>query len=375
VVVNPNILRRSEPAAWTRCWHDPVYDPPVIVTASAPIRVCDCGGWTDTWFARYGRVLSIAVRPCATVQVRVYSPGSGRPPVFIVADDLGDRYAPAPAGARWDRHPLLEAAIESMPMPDGVSIEVSIACDVPAGASTGTSAAVTVALLGALDRARGGSLSPREIARAAHAVETDRLGQQSGIQDQIGSAVGGVNDIEMTEYPEATVRRLSVPAAARWDLERRLALILLGRGHRSTLVHERVIERLAGSGPSSPELDALRGAAARACDAVQSGDLEALGRAMADNTEGQRRLHPDLVCRDAERVIEIARDHGAAGWKVNGAGGDGGSLTLLGPSSLEAHRSMLRAIHAESSAFRQMPITLDDAGLRVWTDDLAPSGS
>ena len=71
-----------------------------------------------------------------------------------------------------------------MRLPGGVSVEVSIACDIPAGASTGTSAAVTVALLAALDRARGGSLSGLEIARAAHDVETGRLGQQCGIQDQ-----------------------------------------------------------------------------------------------------------------------------------------------------------------------------------------------
>jgi D-glycero-alpha-D-manno-heptose-7-phosphate kinase len=227
---------------------------------------------------------------------------------------------------------------------------------------------VTVALLGALDRARGGSLSPREIARAAHAVETERLGQQCGIQDQICSAVGGINDVTMTRYPEADIRPLSLAGPARWELERRLALILVGRGHRSSDVHERVIARLAGAGSDCLELEALRETAGRACAAVAAGDLEALGRAMTDNTEAQRRLHPDLVCGDADRVITIAREHGAAGWKVNGAGGDGGSLTLLGPRSLEAGRAMLRAIHAEEHRFRQVPIVLDDAGLRVWSD-------
>ncbi len=338
----------------------------MIVTACAPIRICDCGGWTDTWFAGRGRVFNIAVRPCVTVQAVVHPAGDGRPPVFITADDVGDRYAPAKVDGGWDRHPLLEAAIESMRLPGGVSVEVSIACDIPAGASTGTSAAVTVALLAALDRARGGSLSGLEIARAAHDVETGRLGQQCGIQDQICSAMGGINDIEMTTYPEARVRQLSLPATVKWELERRLMLVLLGRGHSSSEIHERVIERLTSAGTESPELQALRDAAARAIQAASAGDLEALGRAMSDNTEAQRGLHPDLVCLDADRVIAIAREHGAAGWKVNGAGGDGGSLTLLGPRSLDAHRAMLRAIHAESSHFRQVPITLDAEGLRVW---------
>jgi D-glycero-alpha-D-manno-heptose-7-phosphate kinase len=339
----------------------------MLVTACAPVRVCDCGGWTDTWFARRGRVFNIAVRPCATVQVRVHPAGGGRPPLLIAADDFGDRYAPSPAaGRRWDRHPLLEAAVLSMPVPGNVALEVSIACDVPAGASTGTSAAVTVALLGALDFARGGSLSRRDIARAAHAVETELLGQQSGIQDQICSALGGVNDIEMTAYPDAEVRQLSLPAPLRWELERRLALVFLGRSHRSTDLHERVAARLAGEGPDCAELEPLREAAVRARDAVVAGDLDALGQAMSANTEAQRALHPDLVCPDAGRVIAVAREHGAAGWKVNGAGGDGGSLTLLGPRSIAASRAMLRAILAESPCFRHLPVTLDEDGLRVW---------
>ena len=30
-----------------------------VITASAPVRICDCGGWTDTWFAGHGRVFHI----------------------------------------------------------------------------------------------------------------------------------------------------------------------------------------------------------------------------------------------------------------------------------------------------------------------------
>ena len=50
---------------------------------------------------------------------------------------------------------------------------------------------------------------------------------------------------------------------------------------------------------------------------------------MRDNTAAQAELHADLIHVDARRVFEIAAAHGAAGWKVNGAGGDGGSITLL----------------------------------------------
>jgi len=77
------------------------------------------------------------------------------------------------------------------------------------------------------------------------------------------------------------------------------------------------------------------------------------------------------VSRDAARVIEIGRAHGALGWKVNGAGGEGGSLTLLcGPRS-DSKRSMIREIEAENQLFRNIPIRLSRQGLRVWKQDCA----
>ncbi|HIP70876.1 MAG TPA: GHMP kinase, partial [Anaerolineae bacterium] len=91
-----------------------------------------------------------------------------------------------------------------------------------------------------------------------------------------------------------------------------------------------------------------------------------LGQAMMANTEAQRRLHPDLISPEAQRVMEIAQAHGALGWKVNGAGGDGGSLTLLcGPRS-SVRRAMIREIETDNDLFQNIPIYLSRYGLRVW---------
>jgi D-glycero-alpha-D-manno-heptose-7-phosphate kinase len=338
------------------------------ITALAPIRICDCGGWTDTWFARHGRVFNVAIRPCAEVRVEVFPATSARPPIVLDVADFGDRYAPALLPGRWDRHPLLEAAIASVGLPSGVAVDLRISSGVPAGAATGTSAAVTVALLGALQYLNGRPIDRRAVARAAHEVETVGLGQQSGIQDQICSALGGVNDITMTSYPDADVRPLPAAVSLREELERRLSVIFLGSGHRSSALHQRVIDRLEGLGPDCSDLQVLRRSAADAVRAFETGDVAALGRAMSANTEAQRRLHDDLVCRDADTVIAIAQAHGAAGWKVNGAGGEGGSLTILGSASTGARRAMRLAIEAENPSFRHLQPTLDMDGLRVSDD-------
>jgi mevalonate kinase len=53
------------------------------------------------------------------------------------------------------------------------------------------------------------------------------------------------------------------------------------------------------------------------------------GSSLISNTAAQADLHPGVVGRDALVVIEAARRLGALGWKVNGAGGEGGSVTVL----------------------------------------------
>jgi D-glycero-alpha-D-manno-heptose-7-phosphate kinase len=90
---------------------------------------------------------------------------------------------------------------------------------------------------------------------------------------------------------------------------------------------------------------------------------------MTANTEAQARLHPALVGAEASRVIAIARAHGALGWKVNGAGGEGGSLTLLCDDSSPRKRALVLAIEEADPAFRHIPIYLSRQGLRVWTSE------
>ena len=339
---------------------------PCTIGATAPIRICDNGGWTDTWVARRGKVFNIAVRPLVHVRIDVHRRGTREARVIIDARNYGARYAPPLDDVRWGPHPLLEAALREIPPPGDVDVEVAIHSDAPAGAATGTSAAVLVALLGALDRLVGGRRTRQEVAVAAHAVETIRLRRQCGVQDQLCSAFGGANFIEIQEYPRAVVSQLPLSNDLRREMQRRLALVYLGRPHSSSAIHEKVVRDLERLGPDCAQLETLRAAAEAARDALGTGDLDAFGRAMCANTAAQAELHADLVHRDAWRAIEIARAHGATGWKVNGAGGDGGSLTLLAGAAPAARRRMVRAIAGDNPALVPIPIAISRDGLRVW---------
>ena len=342
-----------------------------IINAIAPIRLNDIGGWTDTWFAGHGAVCNIAVYPYVEVQVLLSDREGDEPQVVVYAENYDLRYqlttAEAPAEGGLDKLPLIEAAIRRMHIPERLAIEVRVHSDIPPGASTGTSAAVSVAIIGALDMLTPGRLTPYEVARLAHAIETEDLGLQSGVQDQLASAFGGINLIEIHQFPHANVAPISIGNPAWWDLEQRLSLIYVGRPHQSSAVHQQVI-RDFGSDPSTdPRLERLRVLAKQAKDAIFAGDWEDYGAVMDANTDVQRALHPSLVSADFERLLAIARAHGVLGCKVNGAGGDGGSVTVLGDGVMARKRAM----HAEIAAagFQIVPIYLARQGLRVWSSN------
>ncbi len=325
------------------------------MVATAPVRVADAGGWTDTWFAGHGLVCSVAATPGATVRVALDR--SAPATVDVVVASFAERYGYS-AGDPPGRHPLLEAALATYA--PGGSLTVSVATAVPPGSGVGTSAAVTVALIGALLVLGGSDAVPDVVARAAHAIETDELGQQSGVQDQLAASHGGVSLITIAEFPRATVTGLPLSPNTWQALDRRLLTIYLGRPHASSTVHEEVIASFTEDPARLDELQPLRDAAAAAAGALVAGDLDAYGAALQANTAAQERLHPSLVSPAARGVLDLARRHGALGGKVNGAGGDGGSVTLVCGDDVTGVR---RAI--AGAGWRILDLTPSRAGLCV----------
>ena len=90
---------------------------------------------------------------------------------------------------------------------------------------------------------------------------------------------------------------------------------------------------------------------------------------MKMNNATQRELHKDLINHDAEIVIETAEALGALGWKVNGAGGEGGSLTILcGPQVSQKH-AITNELGLRNQLYRNIPVQLNRRGLHVWKSE------
>lgn len=214
---------------------------PFVINAVAPTRICDVGGWTDTHFSKYGTVFNVAIYPYVEVQVHPMAPGESDGRLIVSTENYGTSYTLDPDNIVYDKHPLIEAAIKCMALPQDLALRINVFSYAPPGASMGTSAAVSVALIGALDVLTGKKLVPHELATLAHSIETKELGLECGVQDQLASAYGGINLIEISDFPKATISPIAITDAIWWELEHRLVLTYIGKPHQSSEIHKLVI--------------------------------------------------------------------------------------------------------------------------------------
>ena len=335
-----------------------------MITAIAPCRINDLGGWTDTRWAKHGAVHSIAVWPGAEVQINempgILSSVSIENYDAFIYTNIHDNKALKKA------HPAIAAAFKEWVKPED-RISVNIFSGMPPGSGTGTSAAVMVALVGALDAWKG-TLLFSKIQSISHDYEKN-AGIETGIQDNVSARFGGVRRYEI-EYPwghfsNSTTGELPHEYFA--EIESRLILVYLGKAHVSSDVHKQVIENLGAHPDQSDPIKCLRKIASEAGTAIERGDWEEYGNLMRANTECQRRLWSGTISKDAENVFGIALKHGALGYKVNGAGGDGGSVTILTDGDM-AKKHRLEKVF-EEKGFKVIPISIAREGLQVWRSE------
>jgi len=334
---------------------------PSIVRAKAPMRISFAGGGTDFahWYNEHGgAVLSSTINWYAKVAIRA-------------RDDDQVRVRALHVGTAVEYHR------EDEPVYDGVldlakgviarlgvdrGVDVLVESDAPAGGGLGGSSALTTALLGAVAEFNGSPLTSYELAELNYIVERVDLGIAGGQQDQYSTTFGGFNLIEFSA-DNVLVNPLRIDPATLNDLESHLLLCYTGQVRTDLhLIDKQVAHYEQGREETIQGMKRLQELAFTMKEQLLRGNLDDLGLALHDGYAAKKAMNPDLAeGTNADVLYAAARDHGATGGKLLGAGG-GGFLLLYAP--IERHAPIKRALTEKGGEFQRF--SFEDAGLQVW---------
>ncbi len=330
-----------------------------IICSRAPVRICDIGGWTDTHYYKHGCVTNFAINLYS--YVRIFTNQKNTINIHSENLDLNTQirdYRKIEYDGVLD---LLKAAIKRMEIEQG--LDVFVRADAPPGCGTGTSASVSVALLGALSYLKGNPLLPFQLAKLAHSIETEELQLESGVQDQYASAYGGICHMEI-DYPLVQISQVIAPPELICQLESRWVLVYLG-SRKSSDMHLQVIKKFQEGDPNTVRAHALmKRFSNEMVNAIQKSNIDQIADLMNKNWEAQQLLHDDITNVEIKKLEILAKECGAVGFKVNGAGG-GGSAVILAGSGKEY---LLKKTLIENN-YDIFPCAINTRGVQVWSEN------
>lgn len=327
-----------------------------VIYSRAPVRVCDIGGWTDTWFYKQGAVINFCVDLYSYIRLVENNSNS----INIISENLDlnakiKDYRQIEYDGILD---LLKAAVKRMEIKSGLNIYAR--SDAPPSCGTGTSASITVALIGALSKFSDKYLSPYQIAELAHKLETEELGLESGVQDQYAAAFGGINFMEIN-YPVVKISNIKVDNKRIFELESQMILVYFG-SRSSSEMHLQVIQNFKeGNESTIKAFDILKESAYEMVRAINSEDIHEVGEIMNKNWESQKALHSMMTPPIIKKTEKLAFQNGAIGFKCNGAGG-GGSAVILAEKGREY--DLKKALLKEELIL--LPCKLNFKGLEIF---------
>jgi D-glycero-alpha-D-manno-heptose-7-phosphate kinase len=331
-----------------------------ILRSRAPVRIDLSGGWTDVSpFSTEvgGAVVNAAINryTYATLVARADAH------IQIISADF-DIFLDVRSfrELEYDGNlDLIKAAIRRMGIE--VGMDLFVRCDAPPGSGTGSSASISVALIGLLNQLQDNKLSAHEIAHLAHLLEIEELHIPGGKQDQFAAAVGGISYMEFMD-PAVNVSQLRLPDPVINELEKHLVMCYTGMSRLSGDLISTVMGAYQARVPETTQaLHRLKEIAREMKSALLKGDLGSFGKLLLENWECQKALDPSITNEYIDSLFHQVIGDGAIGGKALGAGG-GGCLLFYCQSDQE--HLVRKAI--EEAGSQIIDFNFDAKGLQTW---------
>jgi len=324
-----------------------------MIISRTPFRVTLGGGGTDlpSYYSRYGGfVFAAAIDKYMFINVN-------RP---VVDDLVRVKYSESETvnHRRELRHEIAREALGVMNIDRGVEI-VSMA-DVPAGTGLGSSSCYAVGLLNALHSLKRQPVPPQQLAEEACHLEIQVLGKPIGKQDQYMAAFGGLSILDIGTDGTVAVTPAWLSQSIVDDLERNMLLFYTGTSRSAMDI---LLEQSRGAAQNetavTDSLHRIKEMGFEIKEMILSGNLTEFGLALDRHWQLKKQISSKISNPTFDALYRLAKDNGALGGKISGAGG-GGFFTFY----TERHHHRLRKA-MQQAGLREMRYRFDFEGSKI----------
>lgn len=333
-----------------------------MIITKTPFRVTLGGGGTDlpSFYREHeGFILAVAIDKY--MYLNVNTP--------ILEDTIRVQYSRTELVRHVDdvQHTLAREALRFFHIDNGIEI-VSMA-DVPAGTGLGSSSCYLIGLLNAMHTLTQSPTSSEHLAEEACQIELERLQKPIGKQDQYMASLGGLTTLEIAKDGRVTATRLCLPTELLEALESNTLLFYTGATHDTVNILEKqdsaTRKKTSGVVESLCEIKHI-GIDIR--DAIVHGHLRRFGELLDIHWQTKKRLSASISTRQIDEWYALAKQHGAIGGKICGAGGGGFLMLYCEENKPRLREAMRRA------GLRELNFRFEFEGSKVVFDMLSRDG-
>ena len=288
-----------------------------MIIARSPLRISLGGGGTDlpSYYKHYGgSLISAAIDKYVYVTImRPFTEG-----IFLKYSRLEHVDQ-----VREIQHPIIREALRMMALKTP-QIEITTLADIPAGTGLGSSGSFTTALLKALYAHRRRLIHPAELAKIACEIEIDRLGEPVGKQDQYIAAFGGMTSFEFQKDGGVDARPVNISMDTLFDFEDNLLLFFTGFSRSAgSILKDQDARTQESDQEMLNNLHYVKELGFRSREALEAGRTGEFGEIMHEHWEHKKIRSGGMSNPEINEWYETAKNNGAIGGKLVGAGGGG----------------------------------------------------
>jgi len=324
-----------------------------MIITKTPFRITLGGGGTDlpSYYTQHGGfVFSAAIDKYMFINLN-------RP---IVDDLVRVKYAKSETVNHRDelQHDIAKAALNMLGIENG--IEIISQADIPSGTGLGSSSCYAVGLLNAIHALKRDYISLHDLAEEACYLEIELLKKPMGKQDQYIATFGGLTAFEIARDGRVKVIKCNVLPAVIDDLRRNTMMFYTGVSRQSMdILNEQNTGAQESKKNVMESLHYIKESGYRIKELIENGNLTDFGLMLDKHWEYKKKMSSKISNPTFDLIYQVAKEHGALGGKITGAGGGGFFLFYIE----KGHERLRNAMQA--MGLREMRFNFDFEGSKV----------